>query len=189
MSTMCARTSVCTELMDPQGRLQIRVLRPARGELRLVLNVAEVARSVAAHTGVQQTGCCLCGSPRHDPEASAPRRGAGAGPPQLLRRPAGSIRARSRPRTHRAGNGGPVSASSAMRPAPHGQSESGPLNHKFVPDASEALVRGGLLLAPASQRSTHIGTFQPAERRRFRSTTPQAFAYVAARSASSRVIA
>jgi len=43
-----------SEFMDPQGRLQSRVLRPARGTLRVVLNVAEVSRSVATQTGVNQ---------------------------------------------------------------------------------------------------------------------------------------
>ena len=43
-----------SEFMDPQGRLQSRVLRPARGGLRVVLNVAEAARSVTTQTGVNQ---------------------------------------------------------------------------------------------------------------------------------------
>ena len=43
-----------SEFMDPQGRLRSRVLRPARGDLRVVLNVTAAGRSVRTQTGVNQ---------------------------------------------------------------------------------------------------------------------------------------
>jgi len=43
-----------SELMEPQGRLLSRVLRPARGDLRVVLNVTAEGRSVPTQTGVNQ---------------------------------------------------------------------------------------------------------------------------------------
>lgn len=43
-----------SELMEPQGRLLSRVLRPARGDLRVALNVTAEGRSVPSHNGVHQ---------------------------------------------------------------------------------------------------------------------------------------
>lgn len=48
-----------SEFMDPQGRLQSRVMRPARGDFRVVLSVAAAARAVPTQNGVNQLafGC------------------------------------------------------------------------------------------------------------------------------------
>lgn len=43
-----------SEFMDLQGRLRSRVLRPARGDLRVVLNVNAAGRSVRSQNGVNQ---------------------------------------------------------------------------------------------------------------------------------------
>jgi 4-hydroxyphenylpyruvate dioxygenase len=43
-----------SEFVDPQGRLRSRVLRPAQGDLRVVLNVTAAGRSVPTRTGVNQ---------------------------------------------------------------------------------------------------------------------------------------
>jgi len=42
------------EFTEPQGRLRSRVLRPALGNLRVVLNVTAASSSVQAHNGVNQ---------------------------------------------------------------------------------------------------------------------------------------
>jgi 4-hydroxyphenylpyruvate dioxygenase len=43
-----------SEFLDPQGRLRSRVLRPAQGDLRVVLNVTSAGHSVPTQTGVNQ---------------------------------------------------------------------------------------------------------------------------------------
>lgn len=43
-----------SEFVDPHGRLRSRVLRPAHGDLRVVLNVTAFSRSVPSRTGVTQ---------------------------------------------------------------------------------------------------------------------------------------
>jgi 4-hydroxyphenylpyruvate dioxygenase len=43
-----------SEFMDPQGRLRSRVLRPSKGDLRLVLNATGVGHSIETPTGINQ---------------------------------------------------------------------------------------------------------------------------------------
>lgn len=43
-----------SEFLDPQGRLRSRILRPARGDLRVVLNVTAAGHSVPTQAGVSQ---------------------------------------------------------------------------------------------------------------------------------------
>jgi len=43
-----------SEFLDPQGRLRSRVLRPALGDLRVVLNVTAAGRSVPTQAGINQ---------------------------------------------------------------------------------------------------------------------------------------
>ena len=47
-------SSAVLEFTEPQGRLRSRVLRPACGDLRVVLNVTDEGRSVQSKTGVSQ---------------------------------------------------------------------------------------------------------------------------------------
>ena len=108
-SSTCGPAAV-EEFMEPHGRLRSRALRPAAGDLRVVLNVEDVRRDRPRRTGVTQVALPLRRRGRRGAGAARARGAADAGARQLLRRPRRAVRPGAR-RARRAAR-----APAALRP-------------------------------------------------------------------------